>query len=116
MKARVLSAILSVVGLLMLIGGTIYFIIGYGQAQSAVAGLEVKEEIDAAVQPFISGMLIWVVGNYVLCTFVNGIAAMSYAARTNVFKGDTLFFIKLGLAFLPLILIGVYFLITLSLK
>ena len=116
MNARKLSAILSIVGALLLIGGMIYFIVGYIQTKNNLVGVTEEEEITAIAQPFINGMLIWVLGNYLLTTFVNGVAAMSYAMKSNYFKGDKLFVVKIILAFVPIILCGVFFLITQSLR
>lgn len=115
MTARKLSIILSIVGALMFIGGTIYFIIGFTDCKNRVAGLEDPEQVQSIVQPFISSMLIWVVGNFLIATFVNGVAAMSYSMSFTHFKGDVLFIIKIVLVFIPLLMIGVYFLITKSL-
>lgn len=115
MSARKISIILSIVGALFLIGGMIYFIIGYTQTKNNLVGVTEEEKINAIVQPLIKGMLIWVLGNYLLTSFINGAAAMTYTMKSNFFKPDKLFAVKLTLTFVPIILCGVFFLITLSL-
>ncbi|RIA75717.1 hypothetical protein EI71_01203 [Anaeroplasma bactoclasticum] len=115
MTARKLSIILSIVGALMFIGGTIYFIIGYVNCKNQIVGIEDAEQVTNIVQPFISNMLIWVLGNFLIATFVNGVAAMSYAMSFTYFKGDALFIVKIIVVFIPLVMCGVYFLITKSL-
>ncbi len=115
MSSRKVSLLLSIIGALMFIGGTIYFIIGFVQTKGAIEGLIDKEEITSKVQPFISSMLLWVLGNFLIVTFVNGAAAMAYSMKSNFFKGDALFVVKIVLTFIPIIMCGVYFLITLAL-
>jgi uncharacterized membrane protein len=115
MTARKLSIILSIVGALMFIGGTIYFIIGYVNCKNQIVGIEDTEQVTNIVQPFISNMLIWILGNFLIATFVSGVAAMSYAMSFTYFKGDALFIVKIIVVFIPLVMCGVYFLITKSL-
>lgn len=115
MSSRKISLLLSIIGALMFIGGTIYFIIGFVQTKGAIDGLIDKEEIISKVQPFISSMLLWVLGNFLIVTLVNGAAAMTYSMKSNFFKGDALFIVKIVSAFIPIIMCGVYFLITMAL-
>ena len=115
MSSRKISLLLSIIGALMFIGGTIYFIIGFVQTKGAIEGLIDKEEIISKVQPFISSMLLWVLGNFLIVTLVNGAAAMTYSMKSNFFKGDALFIVKIISAFIPIIMCGVNFLITMAL-
>lgn len=116
MSARRVSLILSIVGLLMIIGGTIYYIINFVETKNKIVGIDDVEEVEILVKPFISGMLIWVMGNFILATFINAAATMAYALKSNSFQADAMFFIKIGLVFLPIVLCGIYFLITNTLK
>ena len=115
MSSRKVSLLLSIIGALMFIGGTVYFIIGFVQTKGAIEGLIDKEEITSKVQPFISSMLLWVLGNFLIVTFINGAAAMAYSMKGNFFKGDALFVVKIVLTFIPIIMCGVYFLFTMAL-
>ena len=45
MSSRKVSLLLSIIGALMFIGGTVYFIIGFVQTKGAIEGLIDKEEI-----------------------------------------------------------------------
>lgn len=96
----------------MFIGGSIFFIIGYVNCKNQIAGVEDAEQIRNVVQPFISQMMLWVLGNFLVATFVNGVAVMSYAMSFYHFKANALFFVKIAMVFIPIILCGVYFLIT----
>lgn len=113
--ARKLSLVLSIIGILMFLGGTIYFIIGFSQAKGDVAGMSDPELVKKTLQPFLSSMLIWVLGNFLVATFVNGGAALTYTMTSNSFKPDAIFITKVVITFIPMIMCAVYFAITNSL-
>ena len=113
--ARKISIVLSILGILMFLGGTIYFIIGFSQVKNSVSGMEDPDLIKETVQPFLSGMMIWVLGNFIAVTFVNGAAALTSTMRSENFKGDAVFITKVVITFIPVIMCAVYFAIVNSL-
>ena len=113
--ARKLSIALSILGILMFIGGTVYFIISFSQTKSNIEGMTDSELIRETAKPLISGMLIWVLGNYLVATFVNGGAALTYTMQSSSFKPDAIFITKVVITFIPMIMCAVYFAIANSL-
>lgn len=113
--SRKVSLICNILGGVLMVLATVLWIITYVRTKNSLNGLVDSDEIDKVLKNAGWALILGVAVPLGLTVFINIIGMMAYVFD-DLKKADVRFYIKLGLVVLPLLLLVLYFAITLTLK
>ncbi len=116
MKAKTISHILTIIGLVLVILGTVYFIVQYNFAKAEVAQAANQEQIDEIVRNYTGGFLLYVGLGAFLTVIILLTGTLFYAFGEQSKKAGPMFFLKIASVVLPMVLLVFYILIWMTLK